>query len=156
TTGLKSDYGDRGGMPVGRMGWEPAIATNLSYVGVRGTHPLKDDLNFIWQLEAGIDISATPGTKQSTSNISDIVNGALFSRNSFLGFAGNTWGAAMIGKSETPYKDIDRSPESVSRGCSAITGSCSAIPEATIASNSVCAQLTRSGTNPLVGAASRS
>src|SRR6202795_366730 len=104
TKGLKSDYGDMGGMPVGRMGWEPAIATNLSYVGFRGTHPLKSDLNFVWQLEAGIDISATPGTKQSTSNISDTVNGALFSRNSFVGFAGKDWGAVMIGKSETPYK----------------------------------------------------
>ena len=104
TKGLKSDYGDMGGMPVGKMGWEPAIATNLSYVGFRGTHPLKNDLNFVWQLEAGIDISATPGTKQTTSNISDTVNGALFSRNSFIGFAGKDWGAAMIGKSETPYK----------------------------------------------------
>jgi predicted porin len=104
TKGLKSDYGDNGGMPVGKMGWQPAIATNLSYVGVRGMHPVQPDLNFIWQLEAGIDISATPGTKETTSNTSDVVNGALFSRNSFIGFAGKEWGAAMIGKSETPYK----------------------------------------------------
>jgi predicted porin len=104
TKGLKSDYGDNGGVPVGKVGWEPAIATNLSYLGMRGKHPLKDDLDFVWQLEAGIDISATPGTKQTTSNISDTVNGALFSRNSFVGFAGKEWGAVMIGKSETPYK----------------------------------------------------
>src|SRR6202165_3172325 len=86
------------------MGWQPAIATNLSYLGVRGKHPLKGDLNFVWQLEGGIDISATPGIKETTSNTSYAVNGALFSRNSFVGFAGNDWGAAMIGKSETPYK----------------------------------------------------
>jgi len=104
TKGLQSDYGDNGGMPVGKMGWQPAIATNLSYLGVKGTHPLKPDLNLIWQLEAGIDISATPGTKNTTSNNSDAVNGALFSRNSFIGFAGKDWGAVMIGKSETPYK----------------------------------------------------
>jgi len=104
TKGLKSDYGDNGGVPVGKMGWQPAIATNLSYLGVRGTHPVHPDLNFIWQLEAGIDISATPGTKETTSNTSDVVNGALFSRNSFIGFAGKEWGAVMIGKSETPYK----------------------------------------------------
>ena len=104
TKGLKSDYGDMGGMPVGKMGWEPDIATNLSYLGLRGTHPLMSDLNFVWQLEAGIDISATPGTKNTTSNTSDVVNGALFSRNSFVGFAGKEWGAVMIGKSETPYK----------------------------------------------------
>ena len=104
TKGLKSDYGDNGGMPVGKMGWQPSIATNLSYLGVKGRHPVESDLNFIWQLEAGIDISATPGTKETTSNTSDVVNGALFSRNSFIGFAGNGWGAVMIGKSETPYK----------------------------------------------------
>ena len=104
TKGLKSDYGVNGGVPVGKMGWEPSIGTNLSYVGVRGKHPLMDDLGFVWQLEAGIDISATPGTKETTSNTSDVVTGALFSRNSFVGFSGHDWGAAMIGKSETPYK----------------------------------------------------
>jgi predicted porin len=104
TKGLKSDYGENGGVPVGKMGWQPAIATNLSYLGVKGTHPLMPDLNLIWQLEAGIDISATPGTKQSTSNNSNAVNGALFSRNSFIGFAGKDWGAVKIGKNETPYK----------------------------------------------------
>jgi predicted porin len=104
TKGLQSDYGVNGGVPVGKMGWQPAIASNLSRLGVRGTHPLREDFNFVWQLEAGIDISATPGTKQSTSNISDTVNGALFSRNSFIGFAGKDWGAVKIGKNETPYK----------------------------------------------------
>ena len=104
TKGFKSDYGDMGGVPAGKNGWEPAISTNLSYIGVRGTHPLMTDLAFVWQLEGGIEISATPGTRNTTSNNSDAVNGALFSRNSFLGFQGAEWGAAKIGKSETPYK----------------------------------------------------
>jgi predicted porin len=103
TKGLQGDYGANGGVPVGKMGWQPSIATNLSYIGVRGTHPIMD-VNFIWQLEAGIDISATPGTKRTTSNESDTVNGAVFSRNSFIGFSGKEWGAVMIGKVETPYK----------------------------------------------------
>ena len=104
TKGLKSDYGANGGMPVGRLGWLPAISSNLSNVGVRGTHPLQPDLNFVWQLEVGADISATPGIKESNSNESFAVNGALFSRNSFIGLAGKEWGAVRIGKSETPYK----------------------------------------------------
>jgi predicted porin len=104
TKGLKSDYGDNGGVPVGKVGWQPAISSNLSNVGVKGHHPIRPDLAFIWQLEAGIDISATPGIKETTSNESFAVNGALFSRNSFLGFSGPEWGAAMIGKNETPYK----------------------------------------------------
>lgn len=104
TKGLQSDYGDNGGVPVGKMGWQPAIATNLSYLGLRGTQPLLKDFNVVWQLEAGIDISATPGTKNTTSNTSDAVTGALFSRDSFVGFSGKTWGTLAVGKRETPYK----------------------------------------------------
>jgi predicted porin len=103
TKGLQSNY-EEGGSPVGNIGWMPAISTNLSYLGARGRHPFDPELNFVWQLEAGIDISATPGTRATNSNTSDAVNGALFSRNSFVGFTGASWGGVMIGKSETPYK----------------------------------------------------
>ena len=103
TKGLQSSY-EQGGSPVGKMGWMPAISTNLSYLGARGRHPFDPNFNFVWQLEAGIDISATPGTRATNSNTSDAVNGALFSRNSFVGFTGADWGGVMIGKSETPYK----------------------------------------------------
>ena len=103
TKGLQSSY-DPGGSPVGNMGWMPAIASNLSYLGARGRHPVASDVNFVWQLEAGIDISATPGTRATNSNTSASVNGALFSRNSFVGFTSPSWGGVMIGKSETPYK----------------------------------------------------
>jgi predicted porin len=103
TKGLQSSY-DQGGSPEGKMGWMSAISTNLSYLGLRGNHPIGNDLAFIWQLEAGIDISATPGTRATNSNTSDAVNGALFSRNSFVGFSGKDWGSVMLGKSETPYK----------------------------------------------------
>ncbi len=51
TKGLKSDYGENGGMPVGKMGWEPAIATNLSNLGARGKHPLQTRSRF--RLAAG-------------------------------------------------------------------------------------------------------
>ena len=104
TKGLKSDYGDNGGVPLGNMGWQPAIGTNLSYLGLKGKQPLLTNFDFVWQLEAGIDISSTPGTKNTTSNNSDAVNGALFSRDSFLGFSGESWGSLLIGKRETPYK----------------------------------------------------
>jgi predicted porin len=103
TKGLQSSY-DNGGSPVGHMGWQADIATNLSYVGLRGFHPIESELDFLWQLEAGIDISATPGTRETNSNTSDTVNGALFSRNSYIGFGGKEWGKVLIGKNETPYK----------------------------------------------------
>jgi predicted porin len=59
----------------------------------------------VYQFEAGIDISAAPGTKQSNSNLSNQVNGALFSRNSFIGLASPAYGAIKVGKSDAPYKN---------------------------------------------------
>ncbi len=91
--------------PVGNFGWMPAISTNLSYVGVRGFQRIPhEDFNFVYQLEAGFEISATPGTKESGSSDSNLVNGALFSRNSFIGVASPTYGALKIGKEDGPYK----------------------------------------------------
>jgi hypothetical protein len=94
-----------GSPPTGNFGWMPAISSNISYLGTRGfekvgTYPF----NFVYQFEVGIDISATPGLKQSNSSISDTVNGALFNRNTFIGLAGD-YGAVKIGKTDAPYKN---------------------------------------------------
>src|ERR1035437_7740744 len=92
--------------PVGNFGWMPAISTNISYLGVRGFQRIGDQpFNFVYQFEAGIDISAAPGDKQSNSNLSNQVNGSLFSRNSFIGLASPQWGAIKVGKSDGPYKN---------------------------------------------------
>jgi hypothetical protein len=89
-----------GSPPTGNFGWMPAISSNISYLGTRGfekvgTYPF----NFVYQFEVGIDISATPGLKQTNSQISDAVNGALFNRNTFIGLAGD-YGAVKIGKTD--------------------------------------------------------
>ena len=92
--------------PVGNFGWMADISTNISYLGVRGFQRLPMyDFNFVYQFEAGIDISVTPGTRQSNSNLSNGVNGALFSRNSYIGLASSQWGAIKIGKTDAPYKN---------------------------------------------------
>jgi len=92
--------------PVGNFGWMPAISTNLSYVGVRGFQRVSDyPFNFVYQLEVGFDISATPGLKQTNSNLSDTVNGALFNRNTYIGLSSSEWGAIKIGKTDAPYKN---------------------------------------------------
>jgi predicted porin len=93
--------------PVGNFGWMPAISTNLSYIGARGfqTLPNYPGLNFVYQFEVGFEISATPGLKQTNSNISDTVNGALFNRNTYIGFASAEYGAIKIGKTDAPYKN---------------------------------------------------
>jgi predicted porin len=92
--------------PIGNFGWMPDISTNNSYLGVRGFQRIPtQDFSFVYQMEVGFDVSATPGLKQSNSNLSDQVNGALFNRNTWIGFASPTWGAVKIGKSDAPYKN---------------------------------------------------
>ncbi len=98
--------GPSGDSPVGNFGWMPAISTNLSYFGLRGFQKIPDyGFNFVWQAEVGFDISATPGTKETNSNISDTVNGALFNRNTYIGLSSPEWGAIKIGKTDAPYKN---------------------------------------------------
>src|ERR1700693_4726512 len=83
----------------------PAVSTNSSYLGVRGYQNLPGlEANFIYQLELGFDVSATPGLKESNSQLSDNVNGAMFNRNTYIGFGSPTWGAIKIGKTDAPYK----------------------------------------------------
>ena len=91
--------------PLGNMGFMPAISTNSSYLGVRGFQRLPNfPLNFVYQLELGFDISSTPGTRQSNSNLSNSVNGAMFNRNTYIGFASPEFGAIKIGKTNAPYE----------------------------------------------------
>ena len=95
-----------GTTPVGNFGWMPDISTNISYLGVRGFQRIPgQSFNFVYQFEAGIDISAAAGTKQSNSNMSNQVNGSLFSRNSFIGVSSHDYGAIKVGKTDAPYKN---------------------------------------------------
>jgi predicted porin len=92
--------------PVGNFGWMPSISTNTSYLGVRGFQRLDNfPFNFVYQLELGFDVSATPGLKQTNSQISDTVNGSLFNRNTYVGFASPEFGAVKIGKTTAPYEN---------------------------------------------------
>ena len=60
--------------------------------------------NFVYQFEVGFDVSNTPGLKQSNSSLSDNVNGSLFNRNTYIGFASPEFGAIKIGKTTAPYE----------------------------------------------------
>jgi predicted porin len=106
TKDIKNPGLDGSGLPpLGNFGWMPAISSNLSYLGARGFERVSNyPFNFVYQFEVGIDISATPGLRQSNSSLSDTVNGALFNRNTFIGIASD-WGAVKIGKTDAPYKN---------------------------------------------------
>ena len=100
-----------GAVPQGNLKWIPDIASNLSRFGIRGYHELSGpEYQVLFQLEAQVDVSATPGNKPNGGNDTinpgnNAVTGALTSRNSFLG-VGTPFGALKIGKSDTPYKSV--------------------------------------------------
>lgn len=92
--------------PVGNFSWMPQLSTNISYFGIRGFETIDKEkqISLVYQLEAGFDLSATPGTKETNSAESNTVNGGLFSRNSFVGFSSPVYGAIKFGKTDAPYK----------------------------------------------------
>lgn len=94
-----------GAEPVGHLGWQPDISTNLSYVGLRGFETITGmPFRFVYQLETQIDISTASGTVESNNNQSNVVKGGLTSRNSYIGVDNPDYGALLIGKTDAPYK----------------------------------------------------
>jgi predicted porin len=72
---------------------------------VRGFQRLDNfPFNFVYQLEVGFDLSSTPGVRETNSNFSNNVNGSLFNRNTYVGFASPEFGAIKIGKTTAPYE----------------------------------------------------
>jgi predicted porin len=105
TKGISSLIGPDGLGPVGNVGWMPDISTNISYIGIRGTQATGiRNMNFVYQLETQLDISATSGASETNSTMDNAVKGALTSRNSFIGLGSPNWGAAVFGKTDAPYK----------------------------------------------------
>jgi predicted porin len=100
--GLAKSYA-LGGSPVGNVGYLGGVSTNLSYIGVSGTHKLGPMSGLVYQLETQIDVSSTSGTVNTNSNNDTVVKGGLTSRNSFIGIT-NPSGTYRIGKSDGPYK----------------------------------------------------
>ena len=91
--------------PVGNFGWLPAMATNSSYLGVRGFQRLPDfPFNFVYQLELGVALSTAPSTREANNQLSNQTNGALFNRNTWVGFANPEFGALKVGKTSAPYE----------------------------------------------------
>jgi len=93
--------------PNTKTGWMPDISSNLSYFGFRGDHDIGGGYKMVFQVETQIDVAATPGpspvSQTSPGNQDNKVQGALASRNSFLGIAGG-FGALKLGKTDAPYK----------------------------------------------------
>lgn len=95
--------GMRNGVMVnGNSGSKFAIASNLSYFGIRGTTPILDGnkLNAVFQFETEVAYTYTPGAAGADTGAQ---NNGIGSRNSYIGLSGY-WGAIKIGKTDAPYK----------------------------------------------------
>ncbi len=93
-----------GTAPTGDQDWMPAIASNSSFVGVKGWRDLAPELKGVFQIEAQVDGSATPGS----SLVPDAtVKGALAYRNTHVGVTGS-WGGLRLGRNDSPYKSSTR------------------------------------------------
>jgi predicted porin len=94
-----------GAGPVGRVGYMPALSTNKSQVGYRGSAQIgKSDVNFVYQVETALAFTASPGLRTSQYQQSNIVNGAIGLGDSFIGFQGKDWGRVKFGTFYSPYK----------------------------------------------------
>src|SRR5260221_14245220 len=107
TKGIEQGGSGQNPAPVGKTGWQADVSSNLSYFGFRGDHDIGGGYKMVFQAETQIDVSATPGpspvNQASQGNVDNKVLGALGSRNSFLGIAGN-FGPFKLGKTDAPYK----------------------------------------------------
>jgi predicted porin len=97
--------GPKGAQQVGRLGYMPALSTNKSQIGYRNSHKIGDsDLDFIYQVETALAITASPGLKTSQYQQSSIVNGAIGLGDTFVGLQNSKWGKLKFGTVYSPYK----------------------------------------------------
>jgi predicted porin len=91
--------------PFGRVGWIPAMSSNGSNVGYRGTHPIgKSGVDFIYQVSTSINMAAAPGLQNTWTKSSNTVQGAIGLGDTFLGFQGKSWGKLKFGEMLAPYR----------------------------------------------------
>jgi predicted porin len=99
-----TNTGPKGG-PVGRLGWMPALSTNKSVLGYRGSHKIADTgIDFIYQIEAQPAITASPGLNTSQYQQSNVTKAGIGYGDTFVGFSGNEWGKIKFGTTYSPYK----------------------------------------------------
>jgi predicted porin len=93
------------GGPVGRVGYMPALSTNKSVLGYRGSHKIADSgVDFIYQIETAPAITAAPGLNTSQYQQANVTKAGIGYGDTFVGFSGNTWGKIKFGTTYSPYK----------------------------------------------------
>ena len=104
--GLDYAHPKNGGAgPVGAVNWMPAISTNKSQIGYRGSHVIGDsDYKLVYQVETSLAITASPGLKTSWTQQSNVVQGGIGLGDTFIGLQKKGWGTLKFGTTYSPYK----------------------------------------------------
>ena len=103
-SGFSPAGGPKGG-PVGRVDWMPAMSTNKSAIGYRGEHRIGDSpVGFLYQVEAGVAITASPGVSTGWVAQSNAVKTAIGAGDTYVGFRHPEFGSIKFGTTYSPYK----------------------------------------------------
>ncbi len=91
--------------PCGRVGYLPALSTNKSQIGIRGSHQIgTSNTNFIYQVETSLGIASGADLRTSNTRQSNVVTGAIGLGDTFVGLQGKDWGRVKVGSFYSPYK----------------------------------------------------
>ena len=91
--------------PVGRVGYMPALSTNKSVLGYRGSYKIaSSNVDFIFQIETQPAITAAPGLNTSQYQQSNVTKAGIGYGDTFIGFQGKDWGKIKFGTTYSPYK----------------------------------------------------
>jgi predicted porin len=94
-----------GAGPVGRVGYMPALSTNKSTLGYRGSHKIEGTtVDFIYQIQTSPAITMSPGLNTSQYQQANVTKAGIGFGDTFVGFAGKEWGKVKFGTTYAPYK----------------------------------------------------
>jgi hypothetical protein len=97
--------GNKGFGAVGRVGYIPAISSNGSNIGYRGSHKIAtSNIDFIYQVSTALNIAAAPGLQNTWTKQSNVVTGAIGLGDTYIGLRNKGWGTLKIGVMYAPYK----------------------------------------------------
>jgi predicted porin len=105
-TGLDYSNPKAGGAgPVGRVNYMPALSTNKSTLGYRGSHKIEGtNVDFIYQIQTAPAITMSPGLNTSQYQQSNVTKAGIGYGDTFIGLAGKEWGKVKFGTTYSPYK----------------------------------------------------
>lgn len=82
------------------------VNDNSSRLGFKGSEDLGNGLSAVWQIESSINAD---GNNRLSGFQAAATGGTLNGRNTFVGLSGKSWGTAILGRHDTPYKLATRS-----------------------------------------------